>query len=185
MNKSIVILSLLSIFVFDGFSQKVKHPPINNLKGVMLLVKNDNAQERFSIEANLGKIFAQFNMPILLSINLIKQGAPLTELSDPKIQGEMNSKGINSVVVVSIRGFDARFKPRTKMPATLDEMLQEGNLYPISQEEATTVTIELIQFVNGKFNGYHMMRISSASDKTKVYSKIQKKLNRLMPKWRK
>jgi hypothetical protein len=95
----------------------------------------------------------------------------------------MNAKNINSVLVVSIRGFDQRFKPRTKMPATLEEVLEEGNLYPLSQEEATTVTIEFIQFVNGKFNGYHMMRVGNASEKNKVYTKIQKKLNRQMTKW--
>jgi hypothetical protein len=167
-----------------AWSQKVQHPPINNMKGMMLLVKNDNAQERFSIEANLGKIFATFNMPLVLSINMIKQGESLKELASTRVQGELNTKNINSVLVVVIRGFDQRFKPRTKMPATLEEMLEEGNLYPISQEEVTTVTIEFIQFINGKFNGYHMMRVGNASVKSKVYSKIQKKLNRQVPKWR-
>jgi hypothetical protein len=175
----LLTFSTLSI----AWSQKVKHPPINNLKGVMLLVKNDNAQERFSVEANLGKIFATFNMPLLLSINMIKQGESLKELASARVQNEMNAKNINSVLVVSIRGFDQRFKPRTKMPATLEEVLEEGNLYPLSQEEATTVTIEFIQFVNGKFNGYHMMRVGNASEKNKVYTKIQKKLNRQMTKW--
>jgi hypothetical protein len=183
--KRISLVFLLSIAtISNAWAQKVKHPPINNLKGAMLLVKNDDAKERFSVEANMGKILATYNLPLLLSINMINQGAPLKELAGARVQNEMSARGINSVLVVSIRGFDQRFKPRTKIPATLEEMLEEGNLYPISQEEATTVTIEFIQYVGGKFNGYHMMRIGSASNKSKVYTRIQKKLNRLVPKWR-
>jgi hypothetical protein len=184
MTRVTFIIFLAFSTLNSAWSQKVKHPPINNMQGAMLLVKNDNAQERFSVEANLGKILATYNMPLLLSINVINQGAPLKELAGARAQNEMSARGINSVLVVSIRGFDQRFKPRTKIPATLEEMLEEGNLYPISQEEATTVTIEFIQYVGGKFNGYHMMRIGSASNKSKVYTRIQKKLNRLVPKWR-
>ncbi len=184
MTKITVALFLTFATLTSLWSQKVKHPPINNMKGVMILVKNDNAQERFSVEANLGKIFATYNMPLLLSINMINQGASLKELADPRIQNEMNSKNINSVLVVTIRGFDQRFKPRTKIPGTLAEILEEGNLYPLSQEDATTVTVEFIQYINGKFNGYHMMRIGNASNKSKVYAKLQKKLDRQMKKWR-
>ncbi len=183
MTRVTLIIFLAFLALNSAWSQKVKHPPINNMKGAMLLVKNDNAQERFSVEANLGKILATYNMPLLLSINLINQGAPLKELAGARVQNEMSARGINSVIVVSIRGFDQRFKPRTKIPATLEEMLEEGNLYPLSQEDVTTVTIEFIQYVGGKFHGYHMMRVGNASNKSKVYSKIQKKLNRQIPKW--
>jgi hypothetical protein len=182
--KRISLVFLLSIAtISNAWAQKVKHPPINNLKGAMLLVKNDDAKERFSVEANMGKILATYNMPLLLSINMINQGAPLKELAGARVQNEMSARGINSVLVVSIRGFDQRFKPRTKIPERLEEMLEEGNLYPISQEDATTVTIEFIQYVGGNFNGYHMMRLGNASNKTKIYNKMLKKLNRLMPKW--
>jgi hypothetical protein len=179
------IFTLISILIFASAvnAQKVKQPKINNLKGVMILVKNDKPQERFSIEANLGKLFATYGMPIVLSINLIKEGAPLSELGETKIQAEMNARNINSVLVVSVRGFDTRFKPRTKIPQTLTEMLQEGNLNPISMDEASSVTIEFFQYVNGKFNGYHIQRLGGASSRSKVYNKLQKRLDKLVPRW--
>jgi len=114
MTRVTLIIFLAFLALNSAWSQKVKHPPINNMKGAMLLVKNDNAQERFSVEANLGKILATYNMPLLLSINLINQGAPLKELAGARVQNEMSARGINSVIVVSIRGFDQRFKPRLK-----------------------------------------------------------------------
>lgn len=166
-------------------AQKVKHPKISNLNGALILVKNDKPDERFSMESNLGKLFAGYGMPILLSINLIKERAPLSELAETKIQGEMNSRNINSVLVISVRGFDTRFKPRTKIPQTLGEMLQEGNLNPISGDEVTSVTIEFFQYVNGKFAGYHIQRVGGASSRSKVYSKLQKRLDKLVPKWKK
>jgi hypothetical protein len=180
----VTIFIFLALFSYNNsFAQKIKHPPINNMRGMMLLVKNDNAQERFSIEANLGKIFASFQMPLLLSINLINQGSPLKELAEARVQNELSARGINSVIVVSIRGFDQRFKPRTKIPEKLIDILEEGNLYPISQEDASSVTVEFFQYIGGNFNGYHMMRIGGASDRTKVYNRILKRLNRLVPRW--
>ena len=182
--KSIVFSSLLIFFfAFNAEAKRVRHPKIHNLKGAMILVKNDDQQERFSMEANIGKIFSVFKMPILLSINLIKEGAPLTDLADQKIQSELNAKNINSVLVISVRGFDTRFKPRTKIPPTLAEMLQEGNLNKISYEESASVTLEFFQYINGKFNGYQMLRLGGASDRAKVYNRLQKKLNKLVPKW--
>ena len=184
MKITTTIFSFLIISMFGAFSQKVKQPKINNLKGAMILVQNDKPQERFSMEANLGKLFTSYGMPILLSINLIKEGAPLTELGETKIQAELNARNINSVLIISVRGFDTRFKPRTKIPQTLEEMLKEGNANPITTEEAASVTIEFFQYVNGKFNGYHMLRLGGASSRSKVYTKLQKKLDRLMPKWK-
>ena len=176
---SILFLALLT----PGLAQKVKQPKISKLKGAMILVKNDKPQERFSMEANLGKLFSVYKMPILLSVNLIKEGAPLIELADERVQKEMNAKGINSVLVISVRGFDTRFSARTKIPQTLAEMLQEGNLNPITAEEATTVTIEFFQYIDGKFVGYHIQRVGGAATKTKVYQRLQKRLDKLVPKW--
>lgn len=178
---TLVFLAILSNQI--GFAQKSKHPKINNLKGALVLVKNDKFQERFSIEANLGKIFSTYGMPILLSVNLIKEGASLSELAETKIQAEMNSRNINSVLVISVRGFDTRFKPRTKIPETLEEMLKEGNLNPISMDDASSVTIEFFQYINGKFHGYHIQRFGGAGSRAKVYTKIQKRLDKLVPRW--
>ncbi len=181
------ILLITSFFVLSFgvlFGQRSKHPKINNLKGALLVVKNDKFNERFSAEVNIAKIFSPFQMPMLLSVNLIKENASLSELNTAKVQGEMAAKNINSVLVVSVRGYDTRFKPRTKIPLTLEEMLEEGNLYPVTQDDISSVTIEFIQYVGGKFNGYHIMRLGSASDKQKVYKKMQKKLNRAIPSWR-
>jgi hypothetical protein len=180
---SLIFFTVLSYQI--NFAQKSKHPKISNLKGALILVKNDKFQERFSIEANLGKIFSTYGMPILLSVNLIKEGASLSDLEETKIQAEMNSRNINSVLVISVRGFDTRFRPRTKIPETLKEMLNEGNLNPISMDDASSVTLEFFQYINGKFHGYHIQRIGGAGSKTKVYKKIQRKLDKLVPSWQK
>jgi hypothetical protein len=185
MKTTSILITLCVFLTSSAIAQKVKHPKINNLKGALILVKNDKPQERFSMEANLGKLFSSYGMPILLSVNLIKEGASLSELAETKIQAEMNARNINSVLVISVRGFDTRFKPRTKIPATLEEMLKEGNLNPISVDEASSVTIEFFQYVNGKFYGYHMQRLGGASSRPKVYSRLQKRLDKLVPRWQK
>jgi len=185
MTTRILLTTLLLVFSFNFVNAKsANHPKINNLKGALLVVKNDKFNERFSAEVNVAKIFSPFQMPMLLSVNLIKENAPLTELASSKVQGEMAAKNINSVLIVSVRGYDNRFKPRTKIPETLIEMLEEGNLMPITQDDISSVTIEFFQYVGGKFHGYHMMRVGSASNKQKVYKKMQKKLNRMIPSWR-
>lgn len=185
MTTKLFLTTLIFVISFNAIhGQRGKHPKINNLKGALLVVKNDKFNERFSAEVNIAKIFSPFQMPMLLSVNLIKENAALSELNSPKVQGEMAGKNINSVIVVSVRGYDTRFKSRTKIPNTLEEILEEGNLYPVTQDDISSVTIEFIQYVGGKFNGYHIMRIGSASDKQKVYKKMQKKLNRLIPSWR-
>lgn len=183
MKTILTIFSVLLLSTGTVFAKKVKHPKINNLKGALILVKNDKPQERFSMEANIGKLFSGYGMPILLSVNLIKEGAPLTELAETKIQGEMNARNINSVLVISVRGFDTRFKPRTKIPEKLADMLAEGNLNPISMEEASSVTIEFFQYINGKFHGYHMQRLGGANSRSKIYNRLQKRLDKLVPRW--
>jgi hypothetical protein len=175
------ICLVLSVGILNA--KKVKQPKISGITGALLVVQNDKFDNRFSAEVNMGKIFSLLRVPLLLSVNLIKEGNPLTEIASQRVNGEMAAKGINTVLIVSVRGYDTRFKPRTIIPETLEEMLKEGNLYPLVQNEVASVTIEFFQYVGGVFKGYEMMRIGGASDKQKLYKRLQKRLERRIPRW--
>jgi hypothetical protein len=165
------------------FAQKGKYPPITGLKGMLLVGKIDKPDDRYAVEVNLTKFLAQFGAKVLPSLNYSKVGASTESLSSDSLNAALKEKGISGFILISVRGFDRKFKPRVTFPENLSDALDEGHLYPVYQEEISSVTFEFLYYEDGKFIGYDIIRVAGVSNRGQVFEKLQKKLEKRLAKW--
>jgi hypothetical protein len=178
-----VALLVALFFSVTLVAQKGKTPSISGVNGLLLVGKIDKPDDRYAVEVNLTKFMAQFGMKILPSLNYSKVGASTETLKTDSLNTVLRERGINGFMLVSVRGFDRKFKPRITFPQTLEEALEEGHLYPVYQEEVTSVTFEFLYYENGKFIGYDIIRVTGVGNRGQVFEKLQKKMAKRVDKW--
>jgi hypothetical protein len=178
---SLILISLVCSTAL--VAQKGKYPPISGVNGLLMVGKIDKPDDRYAVEVNLTKFIAQFGMKVLPSLNFSKVGASTETLKTDSLNALLHERGINGYMLVSVRGFDRKFKPRTNFPLLLEEALEEGHLYPIYQEEVSSVTFEFLYYENGQFIGYDMIRVTGVGNRGQVFEKLQKKIGKRLNKW--
>ena len=182
MKYSILLVSCLLSFLM--FGQKTKTPEIRGVEGLLIVGKIDKPEDRYAIEVNLTKFLNQNGMKVFPSLNFSKVGNSVEDLSSDSLQRITKEKGIKGFLLVSVRGFDRTFKPREHFPLTLTDALEEGHLYPVFQEDISSITFEFLYYEDGKFIGYDIIKLTGTSTRTQVFEKLQKKLGKRMEKWR-
>jgi hypothetical protein len=179
-----LLIIVLSVFLTTGFfAQKNKPPMIKGVNGVLLVGKIDKPDDRYAIEVNLTKFLSQLNLKLAPSLNYSKVGSSVEDLNSDSLNTVLKSKGLNGFLLVSVRGFDRKFKPRQFFPETLAEALEEGHLYPVYQEDLSSITFEFLYYEDGKFVGYEMIKIGNVKSRSDVFEKLQKKLAKRIPSW--
>jgi len=178
------IFLFLTIFIsISSIAQKSKYPPIKGVEGLLIIGKIDKPEDRYAIEVNTTKFLAQFGMKVLPSLNFSKVGSSVEDLGSDSIQAVIKSKGVKGYLLISVRGFDRTFKPREHFPQTLEDALDEGHLYPVFQEDISSITFEFLYYEEGKFVGYDIVKLKGTSTRAQVFEKLQKKLGKSVPKW--
>jgi hypothetical protein len=179
-----IFIIVLSVFFTTGlFAQKTKPPVIKGVNGVLLVGKIDKPDDRYAIEVNLTKFLSQLNMKVAPSLNYSKIGSSVDDLNSDSVTRILKYNGFNGYLLVSVRGFDRKFKPRKFFPETLEEALEEGHLYPVYQDDISSITFEFLYYEEGKFVGYEMIKIGNVKSRSDVFEKLQKKLAKRIPSW--
>lgn len=168
--KKILFLVLLSVQV-SAFSQ-IKSLDLKNVLVVGLL---DKPEDRFTLEVNMTEILANAGIKTMASLNVLKQGSDMIALAGDSIAAILKSKGIDTYVLVSVRGYDTRFKPST-MHNDLKTELSVGHLFPLYRDEIISVTLEFNFYRNGQFVAYDILKLPGTSSRDEVVKKLRKKL---------
>lgn len=177
--KNTLLLCLLCC-VSLSFAQKT---PLN-LSNVVIAAQLDKAEDRFTMEINLAELLADAGLKTMVSLNTLKQGAAIETLGLDSIQKVLAAKGFDTYVLVSVRGYDNRFKPATTHP-DLQTSLGAGHLFPIYREGATSVTLEFLFYRNGEYLGQDLFKIGSIGSRNDVIKKLRKKLpKRIKKRWK-
>lgn len=181
-NMKKLILSLVCFFsLTSAFSQKV---PALNLNECVIISHLDKSEDRFSLEINTSEVLSSVKVKNMVSLNVLKQGGdPQVFLTD-SIVNLLKEKGFNTLMLVSIRGYDKNFKQSTAT-MTLAEDLSADNLFPIYKEDIVSVTFEFHFYRDGKLIYTDLLKISGVGSRDKVLKKYRKKLaKRVYKKWK-
>lgn len=155
-----------------------------DLKTVLIVAQLDKPEDRFTMEVNLAELLAESGVKTMVSLNALKQGADITLLSEDSIRKQIEQKGIDTYVLVSVRGFDKKFKD-AKQHSDLFTELRTGHLFPIYRDEVTSVTFEFNFYRQGQFVAYDMIKIGSVGSRDDVIKKLRKKLpSRIQKNWK-
>lgn len=152
-----------------------------NLTNALVIGQLDKPEDRFTLEINLTQLLAENGIKAMASLNVLKQGASPELLATDSIQGMLKAKGIDTYVLVSVRGYDHKFKP-SKRHETLPVELSSGHLFPLYRDEISSITFEFKFFRNGEFVGYDLMKVGGVGSRDAVLKKFRKAVAKRLPK---
>lgn len=181
MKKSLLSFLFLSVSLL-GFSQ-AKFPPLQ-LTNALIVSHLDKQADQFSLEIAVSDVLSRSKVKNTVSLNVLKAGGDPQILMTDSMTQILNAKGINTLMLVSVRGFDNRFRPSTGN-MTLAEDLAADNLFPIYKEDITSVTFEFHFYRDGKLVYTDLLKIGGINSRDKVLRKLRKKLEKkVLKSWK-
>lgn len=154
------------------------------LKNALVIGQMDKPEDRYSIEINLVELLASHSLVAKPSLNYVKVGQDSRILAEDSLRTLIASHGIDTYVIVSVRGFDRKFKSSTQK--SLTETLEAGNLFRLYRDGAVSVSFEFTFYRNGQYVGNDIVKCGNISDRDSVVKRLRKKTNkRLVKKWMK
>lgn len=176
---NLIIASLLISTSFFAQDNKKEF----QLDNVLVVAQQDKQEDRYSLEVSLMQLFNSYNLKTKASLNVIKQGGSPKILLNDSVQNSLQKEGIDTYMLISVRGYDKRFKPSENIKS-LEEELEAGHLFPLYRESATSVTFSIIFYQNGEPVHYELIKTGSVGSKDAVLKKLMRKVEKsLKRKW--
>lgn len=175
MKKLIVLLVLF--VAFNGFTQL-------NLTNAVVVGLMDKPEDRYSLEINVTELFSSNGVKAMPSLNLMKLGGDPQILASDSIQQVLKAKGIDTYVLVYVKGFDKKVKAKTNKD-DLKTVLNIGSLFPLYRTEATNVTFEFLFYRNNEMVLSDVVKCTNIGSRDDVIKKMRKAaLKKITKKWK-
>ena len=112
---------------------------------------------------------------VLLSIEYLLASNSMTQV--------LKAKGIDTYILVSVRGYDRKFKPTTSID-NLFKSLELGSLFNLYQTDIVSVSFEFKFYRNGEFITSDIVKCANVSDRETVLKRFRIKVGkRISSKW--
>ena len=129
-----ITLIILLLFVANfSVAQKSKNPKMG-LTNAVIIGQMDNSADRYSVEINMTELFSTNGVKSLASLNMIKLGSDSQQLASDSVALQVKEKGFDTFILISVRGYDKRFKANTSNEDFLTA-LGRANLFQLYQED--------------------------------------------------
>lgn len=174
-------LGLIGLMIIACFSQGFAQDEELNLDNVLVIAQQDKQSDRYSLEVALLQMFNQYNIKTKASLNVLKQGGSADVLLTDSLQNKLKSEGIDTYMLISVRGYDKRFRPADEINS-FEEEIKAGHLFPLYRENATSVTFSITFYRNGKPVHYELIKTGTVGSKDAVIKKLLKKMERSLRK---
>jgi hypothetical protein len=175
--KRLIVFTLLFLS-FQSGAQKQEF----SLTNALIVGQMDKDDERYFLEIALTEFFADRGVKCVPSINILKQGSDLEMLATDSLRSVVRAKGIDTYLLVSVRGYDSRFK-KSEQKRDFQTALGYGTLFGLYREEVTNVTFEFYFYRNDEIVKSQMIRVGNVNSKESVMKRVKKKLARKMKRW--
>ncbi len=169
---ALVFVSLTSIGQKQSFT----------LTNALIVGQMDKEDERYFLEIALTEFLTERGVNAVPSLNVLKQGSDLSLLATDSLMQVVKAKGLDTYMLVSVRGFDSRFKVSEKNDG-FAAALDYGTLFNLYREEIANVSIEFFFYRNNTLVKKQLIRVGNIDSKESVVKRLKKKLARKMKKW--
>ena len=174
-------LALAIIFILLGNSYFAQTKDLK-LKNVLIIGQLDKADDRYSIEIALTDLLAEAGVKAIPSLNILKVGGDIKELSKDSLQKIIASKGIDTYMTVNVRGFDKKFK-LAQNHDNLITALNTTHLFPLYRDEIVNISFEFTFYREGQFMATDIVKCNNVSSRETVLKKFQKRTTKRILKW--
>lgn len=173
----------LLLLLFVAVNVKAQKESIQ-LKNALVVGQLDKAEDRYSVEINLTELLTEAGVKAIPSLNILKMGSDASIIATDSIQKLIAAKGIDTYILVSVRGYDKKFK-KTHRKDELKTALDAGNLFPIYRDEVVSVSFEFMFYRNGQFIGTDIVKCGNVSSRDTVIKRFRKSVaKRIVKKWK-
>lgn len=161
------------------FASCCTYAQVENLKlnNALVIAQLDQEEDRFSIEINLTELLSTAGIKAVPSLNIMKMGNDAVILASDSIQEMAKGMGVDTYMLVSVRGYDKKFKP-SSCKDDLQQALSVGNLFPMYRDEIVSVSFEFIFYRNGQCIGSDVVKCGNVSDRESVLKKFRKQITK-------
>lgn len=173
------LLLLTALLILAPFTQAQKESL--NLKNALVIGQFDKPEDRYSMEINFTDMLAQRGVKAVPSLNILKLGEDPQHLTNDSIQAVLKEKGIDTYVVVSVRGYDRRFKESETQP-TLNEALGQASLFSMHKDEIVSISFDFKFFRNGTCVYSEIVKCGNIGDRDSVIKRFRKKVGKKLDK---
>ncbi len=180
MKLIVALCAVLLVFGAQAQKKKKDKDPLN-LTNVIIVGQMDDPADRYSVEISMTELFGNAGIKSKASLNLIKQGADSQELASDSVATALNGEGFDTYMVISVRGYDKRFK-NSNTQESLSDALSRGNLFSIYQEGVVSVSFEYKFFRKGQLVHSEIIKCGNAGSRQKVMRKLRKKVTKRIEK---
>lgn len=173
----------LLLLLFVAVNVKAQKESIQ-LKNALVVGQLDKAEDRYSVEINLTELLTEAGVKAVPSLNILKMGSDASIIATDSIQKLIAAKGIDTYILVSVRGYDKKFK-KTHRKDELKTALDAGNLFPIYRDEVVSVSFEFMFYRNGQFIGTDIVKCGNVSSRDTVIKRFRKSVaKRIEKSWK-
>lgn len=176
MNKLLFIIAL----IFFSLTIRSQDQPLN-LTNVLVVGQQDKLQDQYTLELAVLELMQENNINAKASLNVIKQGQGPTVLASDSIQRKLVNEGIDTYMLISVRGYDKRFNPSSNVQSMEDE-LSAGHLFKLWRESASTITFTVIFYRNNIPARYDLIRVRAGNSEDKMMKRLKRKVEKLITK---
>jgi hypothetical protein len=149
-----------------------------HLKNVLVIGQLDKPEDRYSMEINVTEVFSELGVKAIPSLNMLKLGTDASLIATDSMKQLIAAKGIDTYLLVSVRGYDKVFKATT-MNDDFNTALGAGNLFPLYRDEIVSVSFEFKFFRNGAMVQYDIIKCGNVSNRDAVVKKLRKQLRKI------
>lgn len=177
---------IVILFVLSGsavFGQKSDKKIKLHLTNAVVVGQVDNPSDRYSIEINMTELLTSMGVKAVPSLNLMKQGSDTQLLASDSVMALVKAKGVDTYLLVGIRGYDRKFK-LAESQNDLKDALERGSLYELYQPDIVSITFEFKFYRDGKFVYADMIKCGNIGSRDSVIKKLRTRVSeRAQQKW--
>lgn len=152
-----------------------------NLKNALIIAQQNDLSDRYSIESSLIQMFSSYGVKSKAALNVVKEGGSPDILLRDSVRQKLKDEGIDTYLLISIRGFDRRFRPADSLSDFGDE-IHVGHLFPLYRESASNMTFNFTFYRDLKPVYYDMIRVTGVGSKDDVIKNLMKKVEKELTK---
>lgn len=181
--RNLIVLTLALMTASVSFSQKKEKQQLN-LTNAVVIGQLDNPEDRYSLEINMTEILSTQGVKAIPSLNVMKVGGDPLVLATDSIKQLLKSKGIDTYLIVSVRGYDRKYKVSGSQD-DLKTALSIGGLFDLYRQDIVTISFEFKFYREGQFVYGDIIKCGNISDRESVLKRFRKKVNkRVVKKWK-
>ena len=180
--RNLIALALVLTVVSVSLGQKEKQEL--NLTNAVVIAQLDNPEDRYSLEINTTEILSSLGIKTIPSLNVMKIGGDSQILATDSISQLLKSKGIDTYLIISVRGYDRKYKVSGSQD-DLKTALSIGGLFDLYRQDIVTISFEFKFYREGQFVYGDIIKCGNISDRESVLKRFRKKVTkRAIKKWK-